>query len=165
MGRGNKQLTRQHQRYSTLLQLCLSSCSAMHSSCGRKICGWQWRSQGRGPGENGISLRVCFSNQLHLKADTYHLESEVQPAVPGGVAAPSSCRVLTGTIRQLLSISWSAMLLCLSQTVRYHLQKCSRSCSILLLYKTTIPQALFQMHRSTKPRWWNCNAQKKTGAQ
>lgn len=54
--------------------------------------------------------------------------------------------------------------LCLSQTVRYHLQKCSRSCSILLLHKTTIPQALLHMHRSPKWRWWNCNAHKKTGA-
>lgn len=60
-----------------LLQLCLSSCSAVCSSCGRKICGWQSPSQSREWGRNGISLRVCFSNKLQLKADTYHFESNV----------------------------------------------------------------------------------------
>lgn len=70
MGCGNKQLTGQHQRYSMLLQLCLSSCSAMHSSCGRKICGWQSHSQGRDCGEwdfiVGMLLKPAAAQSWYL---------------------------------------------------------------------------------------------------
>lgn len=135
-----------------------------HSSCGTKTCGWQSHLQGRGPW--GMAFRCGCASQISssskLVPTTWKAMSSPLFLVGQQLPAPAEfSQALSGNCRQSVD---QQCCLCLSQAVRYHLQKCSRSCSILLLYKTTTPQAFFQMHRSTKLWWWNCNTQKKTGA-
>lgn len=92
VGWGNKQLTRQHQRYSMLLQLRLSLCSAAHSRCGRRI--WLSRSQGRALGTMGFHWG-CAS-QISCNSKLVPTTRKWCPTrCSWRMAAPSSCWVLT----------------------------------------------------------------------